>query len=189
MDLNLQSQKDAFYSLLKEWGELGSRLPNSGIGLYNRVLTNVLVYLNFEETAFFSDKDKEPYSYMTPVLKNQIEILKNISFFVEEKDLFSGNDTDNYIYDMESRHKDLFQNLFNQYSEEGYEWLIESMTKRFEYNQLSDKVVGKKCLEIGCGGGRQCVSLSRLGAASVIGVDFGEDSIQFADKMKIFFRC
>jgi ubiquinone/menaquinone biosynthesis C-methylase UbiE len=184
MDLSLQNQKNAFYSVLKEWGEVGSRLPNSGIGLYNKVLTNILVYLHFEEAAFFSDKDKEPYSYMIPVLKNQIGILKNISFFVEEKDLFSGNDTDGYIYEMESRHQDLFQNLFNKYSENGYETLIESMTSRFNHNKLSDKVNGKKCLEIGCGGGRQCVSLSRLGAASVTGVDFGEDSIKFADKMK-----
>jgi ubiquinone/menaquinone biosynthesis C-methylase UbiE len=184
MDLNVQSQKDAFYRLLKEWGELGHRLPNSGIGLHHRVLTTLLIFLNFEEAAFFSHKDKEPYTFMVPLLKNQIETLKNVLFLVEEKDLFSGNDTDIYIYHMESRHQDLFQNLFNQYSEEGYEWLIQSMTKRFEYNQLSDKVVGKKCLEVGCGGGRQCVSLSRLGAASVSGVDFGEDSIQFAEKMK-----
>jgi len=184
MGLNVQSQKDAFYRLLKKWGELGSRLPNSGIGLHNRVLTSLLIYLNFEEVAFFSDKDKEPYSYMIAVLKNQIETLKNVLFFVEEKDLFSGSDDDKYIYEMESRHQDLFQNLFNQYSEKGYEWLIESMTKRFDYNQLSGKVVGKNCLEVGCGGGRQCVSLSRLGAASVIGVDFGEDSIQFATKMR-----
>ena len=184
MDLDIQSQKDAFYRLLKEWGELGHRLPNSGIGLHHRVLTTLLIYLNFEEAAFFSHKDKEPYTYMIPLLKNQIEILKNVLFFVEEKDLFSGNSTDGYIYDTDSRHQDLFQNLFNQYSEEGYEWLIQSMTNRFEHNQLSGKVVGKKCLEVGCGGGRQCVSLSRLGADSVIGIDFGEDSIQFAEKMK-----
>jgi hypothetical protein len=127
MDKKHVDQKDPFYRLLKEWGQLGHRLPNSGIGLYKKVFTNVLVYLKFEEVAFFSDKDKEPYSYMVPILKSQIEALKNLLFFIEEKDLFSGDEADSYLYDMEQRHQDLWQNLFNQYSEKGYEKLIESM--------------------------------------------------------------
>jgi ubiquinone/menaquinone biosynthesis C-methylase UbiE len=140
--------------------------------------------LKFEEVAFFSDKGQEPYTYMLPILKSQIDALKDLLFFIEEKDLFTGNDSGSYIYDMEQRHQDLFQNLFNQYSERGYEKLIESMSKRFEINGLADTVVEKKCLDIGCGGGRQCVSLSRMGAASVTGIDFGEENINFAKKMK-----
>jgi ubiquinone/menaquinone biosynthesis C-methylase UbiE len=184
MDEKLSSQKSSFYGLLKEWGRLGHRLPNSGIGLYKKVFTNVLVYLKFEEVAFFNDKDQEPYTYMLPLLKSQIEALKGLMFFIDEKELFSGDEADGYIYDMEQRHQDLWQNLFNQYSERGYEKLIESMSKRFEINGLADKVVGKKCLDIGCGGGRQCVSFSRMGAASADGVDFGEENINFANKMK-----
>jgi ubiquinone/menaquinone biosynthesis C-methylase UbiE len=184
MDEKHIDHKDSFYRLLKEWGRVGHRLPNSGIGLYNKVFTNVLVYLKFEEVAFFSDIDKQPYSYMIPVLNSQIEALKNLVFFVEEKDLFSGEDADNYIYDMEQRHQNLWQNLFNQYSEKGYEKLIESMSKRFEINNLADKIKGKKCLDIGCGGGRQCVAFSRLGAVEAAGVDFGKENIIFANKMK-----
>jgi len=184
MDEKLSSQKSSFYGLLKEWGQLGHRLPNSGIGLYKKVLTNVLVYLKFEEVAFFNDKDQEPYTYMLSILKSQVETLKDLLLFIEGKELFSGDEADRYIYDMEQRHQDLWQNLFNQYSEKGYEKLIEAMSGRFEINGLADKVMGKKCLDIGCGGGRQCVSLSRLGAASVTGIDFGEENINFANKMK-----
>ena len=121
---------------------------------------------------------------MVPILKSQIETIKDLLFFIEEKDLFSVDEADSYIYDMEQRHQDLWQNLFNQYSEKGYEKLIESMTKRFEINGLADKVAGKKCLDIGCGGGRQCAAFSRLGAASAAGVDFGKENIIFANKMK-----
>lgn len=184
MDKTHSVEKDSFYGLMNEWGRLGQQLPNSGIGLINKVFTNVMVYLKFEEVAFFNDKDKEPYSYMLPILKSQVETIKNLLFFTTEKDLFSGSEANRYIYNMEERHQDLWQNLFNQYSERGYEKLIESMSRRYEVNGLSEKVPGKKCLDIGCGGGRQCVAFSRLGAASVTGVDFGEENIIFANKMK-----
>ncbi|MFC1851422.1 class I SAM-dependent methyltransferase [candidate division CSSED10-310 bacterium] len=184
MEEKLLIPRNSFYHLLHEWGQLGRRLPNTGIGLSQKVLTNLLVYLKFEEVAFFDDENQEPYTYMLPILKNQIQTLIDLLFFLDQKQLFPSDDPDKFIYDMEQRHQDLWQILFNQYSEKGYEKLIEGMSNRFKINDLSDKVIGKKCLEIGCGGGRQCVSLSRLGAASVVGVDFGVESIKFAEKMK-----
>ena len=184
MDEKHFDQKEPCYRLLKEWGQMGRRLPNSGIGLYNKVLTSIMVYLKFEEVAFFNDKDKEPYAYMIPILKNQIEAIKDLLFFIEEKNLFTGNEDDSYIYDMEQRHQDLWQHLFNQYTERGYDKLIESMLQRFKINGLADEFAGKKCLDIGCGGGRQCVSYTKLGAASATGVDFGEENITFANQMK-----
>lgn len=180
----MEVTKKTFHRLLNKWGELGSRLPVTGIGLTARLLSVILVYLRFEEIGFYSDRDKEPYSYMVTVLENQLMLLNNLFFFIEKKDLFFAEDSAREDDDMVKRHKGLWQNLFNRYSEDGYETLVHSMTSRFETNGIAGDVSGKRCLDIGCGGGRQCVCFSRLGADLAIGIDFGEANIRFACRMK-----
>ncbi|MGH9458945.1 MAG: class I SAM-dependent methyltransferase, partial [Thermoanaerobaculia bacterium] len=41
---------------------------------------------------------------------------------------------------------------------------------------------GKRCLDAGCGGGRNSVAMARLGASEVVGIDVGEEGIRNAQE-------
>ncbi len=85
---------------------------------------------------------------------------------------------------------DLFGSLFVAFDDSNFLKSVELFKKRFENNGFDlDYFKGKKCLDIGCGGGRYSIALSLLGAKSVTGVDVSSSGISDAksraDKLSI----
>src|SRR5690348_5420322 len=71
---------------------------------------------------------------------------------------------------------------YSQMCNEGPEW-IDYSNERVHLQTLgtmieaSNRLVGRKVLDVGCGRGQLCKMASILGAAEVTGIDFVEESI------------
>lgn len=77
----------------------------------------------------------------------------------------------------------LFGALWEPFDDEAFEHSVSLFRKRFVANEFDlDWFKGKKCLDVGCGGGRYCIAMAREGAAEVTGVDIGVEGLSDARK-------
>jgi ubiquinone/menaquinone biosynthesis C-methylase UbiE len=82
---------------------------------------------------------------------------------------------------MEDKHHNLFQSLWVNFNEDEYNRRIERYIYRLKINDLADGWLnGKQCIDCGCGHGNFAHALVQSGAKSVMGIDFGEESIEYA---------
>lgn len=81
--------------------------------------------------------------------------------------------------DVVARTTSLYGKLFKEFtnddvSNEAYDLL----KQRLQKNDINmSNIIGKKCLDDGCGGGRYSIALKKMGALSVDGVDGSEEAI------------
>lgn len=77
----------------------------------------------------------------------------------------------------------LFEKLWAPYDDRLFEESAALFGRRFELNGFDLAWFrGKRCLDVGCGGGRYSIAMARLGAAEVIGVDVGEQGLRDAER-------
>jgi ubiquinone/menaquinone biosynthesis C-methylase UbiE len=78
---------------------------------------------------------------------------------------------------------ELFGKLFTAFDQENFLKSVSLFEKRFKENNFDlDFFKGKNCLDLGCGGGRYSIALSRLGAEKVTGIDVSKTAIEDAQK-------
>ncbi|MEM7587421.1 MAG: class I SAM-dependent methyltransferase [Acidobacteriota bacterium] len=76
---------------------------------------------------------------------------------------------------------ELFGQLFPSYDKEAYLHSMDLLGRRFAENQFPmEWFAGKRCLDVGCGGGRNTMALRRFGAKHATGIDISEASIRDA---------
>jgi ubiquinone/menaquinone biosynthesis C-methylase UbiE len=77
----------------------------------------------------------------------------------------------------------LFGDLWPAYDDTQFKFSVGLLAKRFIENGFDmDWFKGKKCLDIGCGGGRYSIAMSGFGASHVTGIDVSETGIPDARK-------
>lgn len=75
----------------------------------------------------------------------------------------------------------LFSDLWHRYDDTLYNQSVEVFKKRWVANGEDENFfIGKRCLDVGCGGGRYSIAMSLMGANNVIGLDIG--SVEDAKK-------
>lgn len=75
----------------------------------------------------------------------------------------------------------LFGDLWRRYDDDLFEQSIQLFYDRFRANGFDlESLRGKRCIDVGCGGGRLSIAMARLGAAEVIGCDISEEGLQDA---------
>ena len=71
-------------------------------------------------------------------------------------------------------------------------WFRKFLDRHFRYDnyqryeltlQECSDIRGKRVLDIGCGSGRYCVKLAKLGAGCVVGVDFAQSAVDIASRL------
>tara|TARA_B100001964_G_scaffold225459_1_gene273313 strand:- start:401 stop:1444 length:1044 start_codon:yes stop_codon:yes gene_type:complete len=79
----------------------------------------------------------------------------------------------------------VYGRLWSKFSfEEVIENTAKDLSKRLSSNGFSLSYFhGKNAIDVGCGSGRFSFVLKRLGCKTVIGVDYGEDGLEIANKM------
>lgn len=83
--------------------------------------------------------------------------------------------------DIERQTGQLFGQLWNQYDDELYKQSVLLFEKRWLANGEDPEFFkGKRCLDVGCGGGRYTMAMALMGASSVIGVDVGGSGLEDA---------
>ena len=87
------------------------------------------------------------------------------------------------IADFDTATGELFGSLWGPYDEVLFDQSVELFERRLRLKGFDPSFfAGKRCLDAGCGGGRNAIAMARLGAAHVDGVDLGGDGIKDARK-------
>ena len=80
--------------------------------------------------------------------------------------------------EVEARTGRLFGDLWHHLDDEQFEQSVALFARRFEANGFDlSWLEEKKCLDVGCGGGRYTIAMSRLGAGHVTGCDISDDGL------------
>lgn len=83
---------------------------------------------------------------------------------------------------MEEEHQDLFQSLWTQFDADQYRERITRYDDRLRFNRLETGTFeGMRVVDMGCGHGNFDHAILNAGAAEVVGVDYGENSICYAE--------
>ena len=85
---------------------------------------------------------------------------------------------------MEAKHQALFNILWDTYDATDFEVYVDRYKHRLKVNELLPLIKGKRCLDLGCGNGNFCFALVDLGAEFAAGIDFGSESIKYANERK-----
>lgn len=154
--------------------------PNSPMGMLIKVQNLTMLNLRYEGIDFDHELQSHPYMLLANLLEQQINILesyKGILFAEGNKD---SNPYKDKPQDLEEKHQNLYNLLWNKKTEEKLKDQIGRFAHRLKINDLLDFVKGKTCLDLGCGNGSFSFALIDAGAKYVHGIDYGEDSIKFA---------
>lgn len=84
---------------------------------------------------------------------------------------------------VESATGELFSTLWPDYDQRLFEESVELFHQRLRLAGFdSSWFQGKRCLDAGCGGGRNAIAMARLGADEVVGVDLGAGGLVDAEQ-------
>jgi ubiquinone/menaquinone biosynthesis C-methylase UbiE len=175
--------KSIYIEPLIELCEFMETVPNTLMGVKFKIICLVTLNMQYEKIAFNKNIETHPYILVAELINRQIENIKAFKdiLFIED----DADDKINYKeLVLEEKHHDLWNSIWNKYSDTEYEVFIERCKTRFTVNGIEDLIAGKKVLDVGCGNGATCFALLNLGASSVYGIDFGEDSIIHANQKK-----
>lgn len=158
-------------------------LPNSRFMAIGKIQTLITLNMRYEAIMLDRSLKSHPYvlvgEFLDDALK-QIETWASISFIEDDKSSVSVVESE-----MEEMHQDLFQHLWTQFDRDGYISRIERFEHRLAVNGLADGFLdGMDVVDFGCGHGNFAHSFLNKGAKSVLGIDFGADSIRYAAKAR-----
>ena len=77
----------------------------------------------------------------------------------------------------------MWQEIWPRHNKEEFIKLKEYRGLRLDANNLQSEIDGKYCIDFGCGNGNFSLALIDRGAKRVHGIDFGTDSIKYANFM------
>jgi SAM-dependent methyltransferase len=168
---------------LARLAEISRAMPRTRMLALARI--NALVVLNMRYERIQIDRRllQHPYVLVERLVDDAIATLvgwHNIAFIESPESAID----DLSSAPMETMHQDLFQRLWTQFDADEYVERIERYQHRLAVNGLAGAFVGLRGMDFGCGHGNFAHAFIRSGAAFVLGVDYGEDSISFATRAR-----
>jgi 2-polyprenyl-3-methyl-5-hydroxy-6-metoxy-1,4-benzoquinol methylase len=163
---------------LKKLEDTASSLPNNAFVAFGLTHALSLLILNWEKIMINRQLKEHPYALVSSEIKKTFDILESIgnaSIFANAGSSFASQSH----ADMEEYHKKLFQALWIKFTPEDYKKRIEQYEYRLSLNKIQPFIKDKRCIDFGCGHGNFAHALVNLGAAYVLGIDYGEQSIQY----------
>ena len=136
--------------------------------------------LEIEDYVFFSKKKKN-FDYLK-FLKEIDSELNNFKHYRKYGDLIKFNPKKN---DKETIHKKIYNSVWKLYSYKHYiKERIPRYLNRIKINKIDKLIKDKSCIDFGCGHGNFLVACKKYGAKYAYGIDFGEQSISYANQIK-----
>lgn len=166
---------------LEELRTLSAELPRTRFMALARIEALIRMNMGWEGMQLNKALPEHPFKLATDLVERAIgdlEAARAIAFCDGGVDL----DLDPREQSMEEEHHDLFQSLWTQFDEGQYRERIERYDDRLRFNALETGVFdGLRVVDMGCGHGNFDHAILNAGASQVVGVDYGEDSIRYAD--------
>ena len=146
-----------------------------------KILINFLIYLNLKTEKLLYLKDYNPENEIL----REIEYLNKFIIDFNMFDEFSVKKTNQQNFNLEKNHQSLFQKLwlnfnYNEFKKERLGRYI----RRIKLNKLQKFITNKKVVDFGCGHGSFLMSMTDFKPNECIGIDYGKDSIEYANSMK-----
>lgn len=176
--------KKDYLEELETLKNLADEISNTPMMALAKIDMLVILNMRYERIMVNRNLDKHPYALVRDLIRDAHTMLSSwheISFVENSHSrVFEKPEME-----MEMLHKELFQKLWVDFSVEEYEQRIQRYVHRLRINRLGDGwLKGFKCIDFGCGHGNFAHALIREGAAYVYAIDFGEDSIKYAIKVR-----
>ena len=156
-----------------------NKLPKTLFAYHH--LINELILINLETENILLKKNKNPNQEIFNLLVNlekKIQIIKNTNKFSNLKKI------KDELFIKEKSHNKLFQNLWVNYTKKQYiEERVHRYIKRIKINKIIPKIKNKTIVDFGCGHGNFLIAASLLGAKKCIGIDYGKESIKYANQI------
>lgn len=153
------------------------------MGMYVKVVNLVILNLRYEKISFNHEQNIHPYILLNNLIEEQLVQLKGM-----QEILFAGNDQQpdwsSKSVSMEEKHLQLYNGLWDKKQGLDLKAQIERYRFRLKINNLEDTIRDKVCLDVGCGNGSFCFALAELGAGYIEGIDYGENSIRYAEQLR-----
>ena len=175
-----------YHPLYKKFSKIIKSLNNELKSLkktklnYN-FLINELFYLNLKTENILLNTSPNQKNPITLVKNDLINFLERIKNFNEFKEFDKKLPIKSNIWIREKTHKDLFANLWTNYTFDEYKKeRLGRYNKRIRINNLQKLIKGKKIVDFGCGHGNFLLSCIHYGSKECDGVDYGLDAIKYA---------
>jgi len=169
-----------YLTTLKELKKFANDLPKTRTMAIAKINTLIKMNMCWEKYQLDKNLKEHPFKLTNDLVLTAIDDLKawqSISF------CDAGLAVKRQDNAMESQHHDLFQALWVSFNKEQYAERIELYNHRLGVNNLNnDFFYGKKIIDMGCGHGNFAHSMLGYGASYVLGIDYGEESIDYANK-------
>ncbi|MCG6553489.1 MAG: class I SAM-dependent methyltransferase [Candidatus Magnetominusculus sp. LBB02] len=154
---------------------------NSNYVSYAKVVTLAVMNMRYEKIAFNKKLNDHPYVLTKNIIEdalNMFNAMSDSSFIESGKTIEKTKSREK-----ELKHQLLFNEMWNRYNREEFEGYVDRYVYRININNLSDLIKDKDCIDLGCGNGVFCFALLKCGAKHAVGIDFGENSILFAQEV------
>lgn len=171
---------------LKELEQLTKEIkgtPNTKMMAQVKVDTLMIMNMRYEKVLLNRQLEQHPYLLVNDIVKDARKFFamwKDAQFIEDPAAKLVTRNT----MKLEEGHQELFQKLWVNFSADDYKSRIERYIHRLKVNNLEKHVQGAKCIDFGCGHGNFAHALLHFGAQSVYGLDYGQDSINFATKAR-----
>lgn len=176
--------KSVYMTALDELSRTFEAVPNTAMAAHFKTVTLAVMNMRYEKIAFNRSLPEHPYVMVKRLIEEQHAAFKACAEVLFIENPATARLPGGKKAQMEPKHQDLFNAIWNQYDPPAYETYVDRYKHRVRVNALEPLIRGKKCLDLGCGNGNFCFALADLGAALAAGIDFGAESIAFADKKR-----
>ena len=158
-----------------------------GGGVSARILINHLIYINLKTEKLLFTKNVNPEKEVLKDINYLYSLINNIHNFKE----FSSGKFKRQKFILEKNHKTLFKKLWINYTFEEYKKeRLGRYEKRILINKIEGLIKNKKIVDFGCGHGNFLMSMIKFKPKECVGIDYGKDSIDYANKYrkKFYFK-
>jgi 2-polyprenyl-6-hydroxyphenyl methylase/3-demethylubiquinone-9 3-methyltransferase len=178
--MTLTPTLDKLYAAdLNELERYAATLPNTRMMAIAKIEVLLQLNMRYERIMLNRNLDTHPYELVRQLLQ---DARRSLAAWADTR--FIEADTpplQRLPMQLEESHEKLFQQLWVKFSSPDYEQRIERYLHRLRINKLGRPwMEGKRCIDFGCGHGNFAHALLREGARSVVGIDFGRASIDYA---------
>jgi len=165
---------------LEKLKKLADEIPDTRMMAIAKITALVVLNTRYERIMIDRNLEKHPYTLVVDLIRDAHSLLSiwREASFIEHP---SAPVIQRQELALERGHQRLFQELWVRFSEDEYEQRIKRYVHRLRINDLGAPWVnGFKCIDFGCGHGNFAHALIREGAECVYGLDFGDESIEYA---------
>jgi len=162
---------------------ISAEMPKTRMMSLAKINSFIALNMRYEKIMLDKNLPEHPYLLVDGLVDDAVRALHSWAdiAFIESDD---ANLTDTRPDAIEDMHQALFQQLWTRFSAADYQDRIDRYLRRLDVNGLGREFSGGRCIDFGCGHGNFAHALLARGAGSVVGVDFGEDSIRYAEKVR-----